>query len=383
MITGLRIKGYRSVRSLSLELAPLTVIVGANGAGKTNLYRGLELIRCAATGTLAHTLAEEGGMPSALWAGSGWRTEDERDTAARARSAKGPARVELSANVEHLDYALSIGVPNGISDPALPMDPVVREETVTARAGGRKVVMMARKGPSLSVRDNTGKMTTLMSDLLMSETALASISEPASFPELLALQRQIAGWRFYHQFRADPASPLRAPQVSITSPALDSDGGNWAATLYTMLVFEAGLGALHDDVERSPVTRAVDAGFPGARLSFASEGARLEPQLQMPEFHRPFGAAEMSDGTLRYLCLVAALTAYRPPPFLALNEPETSLHGDMIDPLAHLIGDAANRTQMLIVTHSRALAEILELDYAARVLNLIKDRGATTISGTD
>ncbi len=369
MIEQLSIRDYRSIRHLSLDLAPLTVVIGANGVGKTNLYRGLELIRAAAIGTLARDLAAEGGMPSVMWAGDGWRDESERETAARARPKHRKARVELSARLDHLSYSLSIGMPNMISDPALPNDPVVREETVTAHAGGRKVAMMTRKGPALTARTDTGTMRPVLSDLLMSETALASVSEPAAFPELVSLQRQIGQWRFYHQFRADPRSPLRQPQFAITSPALDSDGGNWAATLLTRLDF--------DDPRH--ISEAVDAFFPGAELSIAQTGMRAEAHLRMPEFHRPFTALELSDGMLRCLCLIAALAAYRVPGFMALNEPETSLHEDMIDPLADLIGNAADRSQILVVTHSAQLAERLELDYAARLIRLVKVRGETML----
>ena len=369
MIERFAIRGYRSVRALEVELARLTVIAGPNGAGKTNLYRGLELIQAAAEGTLSRSLAGEGGMPSAVWAGDGWRDEGERATAARARAARGPVRIDLSARVDHLEYALSVGMPNGISDPALPMDAVVREEKVTAHAGGRRVEMMRRKGPALMARDDSGAMRPVLGDLLMSETALASVSEPASFPELVALQREIGRWRFYHQFRADPASPLRQPQFSVTSPMLDSDGGNWAAALMTRMDLD----------DPAHVDEAIGAVFPGAALTFDSQGVRIEPRLRMPEFHRPFGPQELSDGMLRMLCLISALTALRLPLFLALNEPETSLHPDMIAPLAELIGQAAGRTQILVVTHSTELAERLDLDHGAQVLRLGKDRGETVI----
>lgn len=183
------------------------------------------------------------------------------------------------------------------------------------------------------------------------------------------LQRTISGWRFHHQFRADPDSPLRQPQYAICSPELDSDGGNWAATMMTSM--ELG--------DSYAVDTAIDAAFRGAKIMFADHRSRAEPQLLMPEFHRPFGPAELSDGMLRYLCLVSALTAYRLPSFMALNEPETSLHTDMIDPLADLIGQSADKTQLLVVTHSTRLADRLDLDFGARVVRLRKDRGETII----
>jgi predicted ATPase len=63
------VRGYRSVRDVHLELGQLNVLVGPNGCGKTNLYRGLRLLADAAEARLARSLAEEGGMPSVLWAG--------------------------------------------------------------------------------------------------------------------------------------------------------------------------------------------------------------------------------------------------------------------------------------------------------------------------
>ncbi|MEM0988851.1 MAG: AAA family ATPase [Pseudomonadota bacterium] len=373
MIERLSIKGYRSIRSLSLDLAPLTVVLGPNGVGKSNLYRGLELIQAAALGTLSRALAAEGGMASALWAGDGWRAPQERNSAARARSAKGPVRIDLTARLDHLSYALSVGLPNTISDPALPGDAVVREEAVTAHAGGRKTVMMSRKGPVALARTDGGGMRDILGDLLMSETALSSVQDPTAFPELILLQRQISRWRFHHQFRTDAASPLRSIQTAVTSPALDSDGANWAATLMTR-------DNLDDPYH---VAQSIEDAFPGAALSFESFGQRVEPRLHLPEFHRPFTGPEISDGQLRMLCLIAALTALRLPPFLALNEPETSLHPGMIAPLARLIGAASARSQILVVTHSAALAEALDLDYAASVVRLGKDRGETVVEDAD
>lgn len=367
MIERFWISGYRSVRNLDLDIGDLTVVLGGNGVGKTNLYRGLELMRAAAVGSLAHDLAGEGGMPSALWAGAPWRTEEEREKFGLSRSGK--TRITLGARLDHLRYDLSIGLPNLISDPALPMDPVIREERITANAGRRKVVMMDRRGPLLQQRNNQGVMTEVANDLLMSETALSAMLSPEAASETALLQAAMRRWRFYHQFRTDPASPLRQPQHAICAPELDSDGQNWAAVLLT----QSELGDGRD------VTDAIDAAFPGAALDFQTDGARVDIRLQTPEFQRPFGCAELSDGMLRYLCLIAAFKSYRLPPFMALNEPETSLHDDLIAPLAHLIGSASRETQILVVTHSRELADILDLDYAARILRLEKIRGETRL----
>jgi predicted ATPase len=105
--------------------------------------------------------------------------------------------------------------------------------------------------------------------------------------------------------------------------------------------------------------------------------------MAFPEFpQREFAAEELSDGTLRFLALAGALLAYRLPPFVALNEPEASLHPDLMKPLAGLIARAAERTQLWLVTHSTALAEAVVESGAGKVRTVLKaDDGATQIAG--
>jgi predicted ATPase len=101
----------------------------------------------------------------------------------------------------------------------------------------------------------------------------------------------------------------------------------------------------------------------------------------MPGVQRPFEARELSDGTLRYLCLIAALLSARSPSFIVLNEPETSIHGDLIQPLARLIAQASERSQIWVITHSEALAAHIEAETGRRPIRLEKVEGETRIVG--
>jgi predicted ATPase len=104
--------------------------------------------------------------------------------------------------------------------------------------------------------------------------------------------------------------------------------------------------------------------------------------VTFPDFYgRIFAAPELSDGTLRFLALAGALLGYRLPPFIALNEPETSLHPDLMDPLARLIARAAERTQVWLVTHSERLAEGVAEHAGARPRIVLKRDGETWIEG--
>ena len=105
---------------------------------------------------------------------------------------------------------------------------------------------------------------------------------------------------------------------------------------------------------------ALHDAFPGTTLLIEARGAgQLQSHLQQPGLLRTLGCPEWSDGTLRYLLLVAALLTPRPPPLLVLNEPETSLHPELIAPLARLIGRAVEHSQVWVISHSQELVRRL------------------------
>jgi predicted ATPase len=104
-------------------------------------------------------------------------------------------------------------------------------------------------------------------------------------------------------------------------------------------------------------------------------------RLITPGLQRPLYAKELSDGSLRYLCLLAALLSVHPPSLLAFNEPETSLHPDLLDPLAELIVKASRKSQIWITTHSTALAGYIEKHSGVPPVRLEKVEGATKLVG--
>ena len=210
--------------------------------------------------------------------------------------------------------------------------------------------MLDRKGPSAWMRNADGAMVEYPFAVLKHESILSQVIEPHLYPEISALRQQILRWRFYHHFRTDSSSPLRQPQVGVQTPVLSHDGSDLAAALETIL--EIGDEAALNDT--------IAAAFNRARLLIEGVDTLFSMRLEMPGLLRPLTAREFSDGQLRFLCLCAALLSPRPPSLLALNEPETSLHPDLIEPLARLIVRASRDTQLWITTHSRALADKIE-----------------------
>ncbi|WP_254716426.1 AAA family ATPase [Actinomadura sp. WMMB 499] len=118
----------------------------------------------------------------------------------------------------------------------------------------------------------------------------------------------------------------------------------------------AALQTIREIGDDAALDAAVDRAFPGSRIAITEHGGRFELALRQPGLLRPLSGAELSDGTLRYLLWTAALLTPRPPALLVLNEPETSLHPELLRPLAELIVTAAEHTQVVAVTHSRPLA---------------------------
>jgi predicted ATPase len=359
-LSSLSVEGYRSIRRAWLPLRRVNVVVGPNGSGKTNLYRSLGLLVEAAQGRLARSVAREGGMPSLLWAG-GFRKHERHG-------------VIVEIRFDAFAYRIEIGLPTGIQT-IFKLDPEVKEETVTfTEKRGKPVKLMERAGPTAWMRDDDGKRVTYPRELSSSESVLSQLRDRHRYPEIASISERIQGWRLYHHFRTDAEAPLRLPQVGVSTPVLSSSGADLAAALQT--IREIGDGPALD-------TAVADA-FPGGRaLVHADEMLRVTVRMQMPGIQRPLEASELSDGTLRYLALTAALLSPRPPELLALNEPETSLHPQLLPPLGRLIGRASRDSQLFVTTHSRELAEHVAQNADARTVELSLVGGETQIGGEE
>ncbi len=355
---------YRSLKSIRMDMAGVNLFIGENGVGKSNLYRALQLIQAAVRGRLAHEIAREGGMASALWSG-------------RRRSGD-PVRIKLE--VELLDdvqalsflYRVEAGLRPAKAAAGFIFEPQVKEEELKVDAG-RPVTVMKRAGPGIFVRNAAGRMEEHPEQALTSETAIALLGDAGHYPEIGTFRRAIDGWRFFHGFRTDRDSPLRSPCLAVTAPMLDEDGSNLAAVFATLF---------HTRQDTVDLDRAIADAFGGARLVVPEPEEFAEFSLVFPDFpQRQFSPRELSDGQMRFLALAGALLSYRKPRFIALNEPETSLHPDMLPALAEMIASASADSQIWIVTHSELLAAEIHKRCGARPKRVIRNDGATWIEG--
>jgi len=373
MLTTLAISNYRSLRDLVVPLQGLNVITGANDSGKSNVYRALRLLADTAQGRVIPSLAREGGLPSTLWAGpeAFGRSVKSGQHPVQGTVRKHSVSLRLGFAGEQFGYAIDLGLPTPSSS-AFALDPEIKRECIWNGPVLRPASLLVdRRGPLVRTRAEDGEWSTLTQHLATFDSMMAQLADPRNAPEMLMLREQIRAWRFYDHFRTDLEAPARSPQVGTHTPVLGHDGADLAAALQT--IREIGNSAALDE--------AIDDAFPGATVAVLNADGWFEVTMSQPGLLRPLKAAELSDGTLRYLLWIAALLSPRPPGLLVLNEPETSLHPDLLPALGRLIAGAAQRSQVLVVSHARRLIAALEEQPGCHSLMLEKDLGETAVAG--
>ena len=372
MLQTLAVSDYRSIRNLVVPLSPLTVVTGPNGSGKSSMYRALRLLADTARGNLVNSLAREGGLPSTFWAGpekiSASMRSGEHPIQGTVR--KEAQQLRLGFNADDFGYAIDLGYPSGGGSSAFSLDPEIKREVIWSGPVLRPAsTMVERRGPLLRAVGETGGWDTVTNQLSGFESMMTAFADPRSAPEMITVRERIRSWRFYDHFRTDAAAPCRQPQLGTYTPVLDDEGAYLAAALETIgeIGDGEGLGA------------AIEDAFPGSSVEIDVHGGWFEVAMRQHGLLRPLKAAELSDGTIRYLLLVAALLTPRPPGLMVLNEPETSLHPDLIPALARLITNAAKRSQVIVVSHSGRLVEALRKGRDASFIELRKEFGETSV----
>ena len=357
-MTFIQLLGLRGLLSFPgdmepFELRPLNVLIGPNGAGKSNVIEALELLRATPT-DFATAIRDGGGAAEWLWKGEGPQKSAviEVKTGEPRSGLKTPTgrplryRLEFaSANhrVEVLDEAIEEAEPApGHSDPYFYYRfqrgrPVINVHDANgdghSRGGGGPA-------PRRLARD----------DLLPDQSVLAQRKEPELYPEVTWIGRQFGQIQTFRDWTFGRYAPLRQPQpADLPEDRLLPDSRNLALLLNQVE---------HRESER--LNELVKQFFPRVeRVNTKVFGGSVQFYLHERGLTSPIPSTRLSDGTIRFLAILATLMSPSPPPLVCIEEPELGMHPDAVSLIGDLLIEASQRMQLIVTTHSDALVSVL------------------------
>jgi len=341
-IEQLDIEGFRSLRKTSWRPGDLNVVIGPNGSGKSNLLRFLELLAVSAQGRLGRYIQSLGGMDPIVW--------DGRADAIRCSLRTTPVGGSLGPE----EYDLELARLGGGSSYKIASERLTNSSEMPSGKRDRPFIYLERHARSAVVFDAEQRRFVTPEEYVSDEETLLSLaSGPFSQnPRIPPFQKALASIAVYHDLHTDKDAPLRRPVVSRMEERIEPDGQNLVAVLHTLYSNDrefkrdmhlAMNGAFGDDFEEMIFPPASDQ--------------RVQLRIRWKSLQREQSTAEMSDGTLRFLFLMAVLANPSPPPVIAIDEPETGLHPSMLPIVAEYAIDAATRSQVIVTTHSTQLLD--------------------------
>jgi len=348
--------------SPEIELKPLNLVIGPNGSGKSNLIEAIELLHATPTG-LAAAIREGGGVREWLWKGE-----------SGSESAIIIVRVEGSGSVPDLGYNLSF-VASGhraevINEAIVPLDRHTPDQSafLYIRIKGEHSVLKA-----LDARGETFEKSIEWEALSLDESVLSQRKDPEAYPELTWLGQQFAKIQTFREWNFGRYMALRQPQpADLPTDILLPDSRNLGLLLNQLEYADASV----------EFNRLLTRFLPRyERFSTRILGGTVQFYLHESGLKAPVPATRLSDGTLRFMAMLALLLSPSPPPLLCIEEPELGLHPDAIGLLAEVLVDAAARTQLIVTTHSDALVSGLT-EHAGSVL-VCEHRGGTVLERVD
>lgn len=357
----------------ALELRPLNVVIGPNGSGKSNLIDAISLLRAAPSEHgLRSAIAEGGGVRNWLWKGT---TESLPEASIEAdvcdpTNPKGLAYsigfIEEEQRFTILNESVHRGLPPlDFGKPESFADFFARPDSYYAYIGELGICFLNSEGKQQKLTPN---------EISSTSSILAQRRDPKSLPELTYLGDTFRKIRIYRDWSFGRHSPERLPQkTDMPNDVLE-------------LGVNSNLGLVLNRLRRDPVVKkklldALRALYDGIDdFDVQIEGGTVQVFFHEGRYTIP--ASRLSDGTLRYLCLLAILCHPNPGPLICIEEPELGLHPDVLPTLADLLKDAAERTQLIVTTHSDILVDALS-DQPEAVIVAERGPQGTTLKRLD
>lgn len=360
LIQSIQLNNFLSFGASSavIPLRPLNVIIGPNGSGKSNLLESIELLRSAPE-QLLKPIREGGGVRDWLWKGAEGTPTASLDVLLA--YPKGPQSLRY-----HLAFT-EVGQRFEIVD-----ERVENEKPASSKHPQPYFFYHFNNGrPALNVGGTSRSLQ--QEDVDLEKSILSQRRDPDQYPEITYLGQVLGKIRLYREWSFGRYTAPRLPQkADLPNDMLEPDSSN--------------LGLVLNRLRRDPAVKqrlltALQALYSGIDdYDVQIEGGTVQVFFHEGRFTVP--ATRLSDGTLRYLCLLAVLCHPNPPPLICIEEPELGLHPDVLPTLAELLKEASTRTQLIVTTHSDVLVDAMS-DQPGCVLVAEKTDAGTTLTRLD
>lgn len=327
----LKIGGFRRLRDVTVKLPALTVLIGANGAGKTSFLEVWALLAAACRGQLANKLSELGGIGEVI-------TRDRADRLS--------LQLEMSIpNHASLQYELEV-VPQGAAY-QIQLESLKQHEDATRPA----LKHIESAGPDIRYFDTAAKIVRPNWEHNPLETSLSQV--PKMFQQPETFRKRLASSSLHGALQVGPKAPIRMPQAVKPATLPGANGEELVSCLYSLRETDRDRFSVLEDTLR--------AAFPDfERLEFPPVAAGvLATTWKDRNFSRPLYLHQLSEGTLRFLWLATLLQSRDLTAITMIDEPEVSMHPELVRLLVDLMREASQRTQLIVATHSDRLVRFL------------------------
>lgn len=358
-IKQLKLKNFLSYGSeeTTIDLEPLNVIIGPNASGKSNLLEALSLFK-ALPNDLGVPIRQGGGVDEWLWKGAESTPTAELEAVVNYPDGVMPLRYKLQFTMT--------GQRLELTDEAVenehPINANQQDVYFFYRYLQGRPVLNVRSVPEEKPGTDVGRNERRLrrEDLKPDQSVLSQRKDPDQYPELTFLGTQFSEINLYREWNLGRYTAPRMPQkTDLPGDFLLEDGSNLGLVINNLQnvlgsqVLVDQLNVFYEDVEE---------------ISTRILGGTVQLFLRERGLRQPIPATRLSDGTLRYLCLLTILCHPNPPPLVCIEEPELGLHPDILPTVAKLLIAASQKTQLIVTTHSETLvSELSEMPEAVMV----------------
>jgi predicted ATPase len=338
-IQMLEVRDYRSFHDIRWGPGKLNLVVGPNGSGKSNLLRLLELISNVAKGRLGAALKESSGVVPLLWDHRApslyWKLRIDPVDQGRDRVQDA---LTLECELQSIPHTSSYQIATDTLGNWVKFDQGLERSPYW---------IYQRDVRRAMVYDQQAKNLVKFDDPDANESLLAQISDSRTNPIPTYTRRFLEGWRIYHDVHVERGSAMRSPATTQIVKLVEPDGGNLVSVLHTLYTSNREF--------KRQINEGMRAGFGEQfeELVFQPAAAQqIQLAVQWRSSKEPHAGQDLSDGTLRFLFLLTVLASPEPATLIAIDEPETGLHPSMLPILAEYAAEAAERTQVIMTSHS-------------------------------